>query len=434
MLMSALIAKKRDALELSTEEIDFIVDGFTRGDIPDYQMSAMLMAIYIRGMSHRETVDLTLAMVRSGDVIDLSSIDGILADKHSTGGVGDKTSLILCPLVASCGVKMAKMSGRGLGHTGGTVDKLESIPGFRCDLPSEQFMSNINKVGFAIAGQTANLVPADKKLYALRDVTGTVSSMPLIVSSIMSKKLASGADVIVLDVKSGSGGFMKNDEDAVALAREMVQVGNSAGKKTIALVTDMDQPLGSAIGNALEVKEAISVLKGETKGALLELCIELGAAILVAAEKSKSFDDARIILQESIDSGRALEKFAEFVTAQGGNPDIISRPELLKAAPICHPVVSAATGYVQHIDAEALGMLCLSLGGGRKKKDSAIDHSVGITINISIGDHISVGETIASIHASSFDRIQEHAARLQESIVISDEPVAARALIRSKES
>jgi len=430
MLMSELIIKKRDGGELTKEEIDFMIDGYTQGEIPDYQMSAMLMAIFFEGMTHRETTDLTLAMRDSGDVIDLSAVSGIKADKHSTGGVGDKTSLVLCPMVAAQGVKMAKMSGRGLGHTGGTIDKLESIPGFSCDMDMEKFLKNVDNVGFAIAGQTANLVPADKKLYALRDVTGTVNSRPLIVSSIMSKKLAAGADVIVLDVKTGSGSFMKSDEDAFALAGEMVEVGNAAGKRTIAVVTDMDQPLGSAVGNALEVKEAIAVLRGDFAGELLELCLELGANILIGAGKADSRDEAKTILQQSIEDGSALKKLAEFFEAQGGNPNVVHDVSLLPQAPVVVNALATNKGYVTGIAADGIGMTSLHLGGGRVTKESVIDLSVGLLMKKKVGDAVEEGDVLAEIHAASEEKAQEAIKMLQKCYTISREAPEAKPFIR----
>ena len=357
MRMSDLIVKKRDGQALTTEEIRYVVDGYTRGEIPDYQMSAMLMAIYFRGMDRRETLDLTMAMMHSGETLDLSGVSGVKADKHSTGGVGDKTSLVLVPMVASLGVKMAKMSGRGLGHTGGTLDKLESIPGFNIDLPMERFLENVDRVGMVIAGQTANLDPADKKLYALRDVTGTVPSIPLIVSSIMSKKLAAGADVIVLDVKCGDGSFMKTLDDARELATEMVEIGKMAGRKTVAVITDMDEPLGHAVGNALEVKEAIATLRGEHTSELLELCLTLGACILTQAGLAADDAAARAMLEQTIADGSALKKLAEFVAAQDGDPAAIYDPALLPAAPVQMEVPSPASGYVRHIAATDVGLV-----------------------------------------------------------------------------
>lgn len=430
MLMSEIIIKKRDGGELSGDEIRFMIDSYTEGKTPDYQMSAMLMAIFFRGMTHRETVDLTLAMRDSGDILDLSAVSGVKADKHSTGGVGDKTSLILCPMVASQGVKMAKMSGRGLGHTGGTIDKLESFPGFSCSLDFEKFLKNVDEIGFAIAGQTANLDPADKKLYALRDVTGTVGSRPLIVSSIMSKKLAAGADVIVLDVKTGSGSFMEKEEDAFLLAREMVDVGNSAGKKTIAVVTDMDQPLGSAVGNALEVKEAISVLRGAFSGELLELCLELGGNILVGAGKAETPEQARSLLRESIRDGSALVKLAELVKAQGGDPQAVYDVSLLPQAPVVMNAVSERAGYVHHIAADGVGMVSLHLGGGRATKESVIDLSVGLLLKKKVGDMVGKGDVLAEIHAPSQEKAREAAEMLRGCYTITGEKPQMKPFIR----
>ena len=401
MLMTELITKKRDGGKLSGEEIRFIVDGYTKGDIPDYQMSAFLMAVFFQGMDREETLELTMAMMHSGDTLDLSGISGVKADKHSTGGVGDKTSLVLVPMVASLGVKMAKMSGRGLGHTGGTLDKLESFPGFNINIGHERFMENVEKVGMVIAGQTADLDPADKKMYALRDVTGTVNSIPLIVSSIMSKKLAAGADVIVLDVKTGSGSFMKTPEDAHVLAAEMVEIGKLAGRKTIAVVTDMDQPLGSAVGNALEVKEAIATLKGEHTGDLLELCLTLGACILTAAGLADSDASAREMLQGTIDSGAALQKLAEFVAAQDGDPGSVYDTSLLPMAPVQMEVPAETAGYVSHLDALGIGMTSLKLGGGRATKESDVDLSVGVVVHKKVGDRVAQGESLATIHAAT---------------------------------
>lgn len=400
MLMSELIIKKRDGGKLTAEEIQFIVNGYTAGDIPDYQMSAFLMAVFFRGMDREETLCLTMAMKDSGETLDLSGISGVKADKHSTGGVGDKTSLVLVPMVAALGVKMAKMSGRGLGHTGGTLDKLESFPGFQTGITHEQFMENIEKVGMVIAGQTADLDPADKKLYALRDVTGTVNSIPLIVSSIMSKKLAAGADVIVLDVKCGKGSFMQTPEDAHILASEMVEVGKLAGKQTVAVVTDMDQPLGSAVGNALEVKEAIATLKGEYSGDLLELCLTLGACILTAGGLAQSDEQARELLLGTIRDGSALAKLKQFVAAQGGDPRSVDDVSLFPAAPIQREVLAKADGYVSELDALGIGMVSLRLGGGRATKESDVDLSVGVIVEKKVGDAVKAGEPIAVIHAA----------------------------------
>lgn len=400
MRMSDLIVKKRDGGTLTTEEIHFMIEGFTDGSIPDYQMSAMTMAIYFRGMDRRETLDLTMAMMHSGETLDLSGISGVKADKHSTGGVGDKTSLVLVPMVASLGVKMAKMSGRGLGHTGGTLDKLESFPGFNIRIPMEEFLHNVETVGMVIAGQTADLDPADKKLYALRDVTGTVPSIPLIVSSIMSKKLAAGADVIVLDVKCGSGSFMKTEADAKELATEMVEIGKLAGKKTVAVITDMDEPLGNAVGNALEVKEAIAALRGEHPGELVELCLTLGACILTAAGLAPDGAAARAMLEGTIADGSALKKLAEFVAAQDGDPQSVYDTSLLPAAPVQMEVPAPAAGYVSHIAASDVGMVSMHLGGGRATKESEIDLSVGVVLHKKVGDSVAAGESLATIHAA----------------------------------
>ena len=421
MLMTELIAKKRDGGILTREEIDFIVSGYTSDEIPDYQMSAMLMAMYFQGLSHEETVELTMAMMRSGDTIDLSRIHGVKADKHSTGGVGDKTSLVLCPMVAAQGVKMAKMSGRGLGHTGGTIDKLESFPGFSCEMTTEKFFENVNRVGFAIASQSANIDPADKKLYALRDVTGTVAVRGLIVSSIMSKKLAAGADIIVLDVKEGSGGFMKTEDDARALAREMVDVGKAAGKKTIAVITDMDEPLGFAVGNALEVKEAIAVLSGERVDDLTELCLTIGGNILVEGGVAPDLASAEERLRASLHDGTALAKLAEFVEAQGGDKRAVYDTSLLPSAPVQLEVISEKTGYVRHMQTEGVGLVSLHLGGGRATKGAEIDLSVGMVLRKKTGDFVEKGESLAVIHASSMDKAEEAARMLRDCYEIGDE-------------
>ena len=431
MLMPDLIAKKRDGGELSTEEIQFMIDGYVRGEIPDYQMSAMCMAIYFRGMTDRETLDLTTAMKNSGDVVDLSAITGIKADKHSTGGVGDKTSLILCPMVAACGLRIAKMSGRGLGHTGGTLDKLESFPGYNISIGEQRFLENVNRIGIALMGQTAVLVPADKKLYALRDVTGTVPSIPLIVSSIMSKKLASGADVIVLDVKCGSGAFMKTESDAQELARGLTRIGRLSGKKCAAVITDMDQPLGCAVGNALEVKEAISVLRGETKGDLLELCLTLGSCMLTEAGFAADEAAARQMLQESIDSGAALHKLAELVEAQDGSAADVYDTKRLPLAPVQMEVPSACAGYLSHIECEKVGLISMHLGGGRASKEDAIDLSVGLVLHKKVGDRVEQGESLGTIHAATEEKAREAAELLRACCSFSAEPVERPALIKA---
>ena len=431
MLMADLIAKKRDGGELSREEIYFMIDGYTRGDIPDYQMSAMCMAILLKGMSDAETLDMTRAMVQSGETLDLSPIDGLKGDKHSTGGVGDKTSLILCPMVAACGLKIAKMSGRGLGHTGGTIDKLESFPGFVTGISEDEFFKNVNRIGIAIAGQTADLVPADKKLYALRDVTGTVPSIPLIVSSIMSKKLASGADVIVLDVKCGSGAFMKTEEDARRLAEGLTRIGRLAGKKCAAVITDMDQPLGWAVGNALEVKEAIEVLKGEKGGDLMELCLTLGSCMLTEAGVAETIEQARSMLLESISSGAALEKLSLMVSAQHGDGRDVYDTSRLPLAPVQYEAVAKTGCYVQRIEAEQVGLVSMHLGGGRATKDSGIDLSVGLVLHKKVGDKVEPGESLATIHASSLEKAEEAAELLRACFSFSGEPVERGSFIKA---
>ena len=430
MLMTDIIVKKRDGFKLSADEIEFVVDGYTKGEIPDYQMSALLMAILIRGMDREETLELTMAMMHSGETLDLSGIKGVKADKHSTGGVGDKTSLILCPMVAAQGVKIAKMSGRGLGHTGGTIDKLESFPGFNTGISEETFMANVNDFGIAIAGQTADLDPADKKMYALRDVTGTVPSIPLIVSSIMSKKLAAGADVIVLDVKSGSGSFMKTEDDAMELAENLTAVGKMAGKKTVAVITDMDEPLGNAIGNALEVKEAIEVLRGDKKGELLELCLTLGACILTEAGIAENDDEARKMLIRGIEDGSALNKLAQLVEGQGGDKNAVYNTGLLPSAPVRYEAICKQTGYVQHISAADVGLVSMHLGGGRVTKESEIDLSVGLILNKKVGDRVEAGESLGTIHATSMEKAEQAAELLRGCYTIVPDPVEKPAFIK----
>ena len=430
MLMTDLIAKKRDGGELSTEEIRFVVNDYVRGKIADYQMSAMCMAIFFRGMTDRETLDLTMAMVHSGDVVDLSSIEGIKADKHSTGGVGDKTSLILCPMVAACGLRVAKMSGRGLGHTGGTLDKLESFTGYNISIGEKRFIDNVNRIGLSLIGQTADIVPADKKLYALRDVTGTVPSIPLIASSIMSKKLASGADIIVLDVKCGNGAFMKNEKQAWELARSLTRIGKLAGKKCAAVITDMNQPLGRAVGNALEVKEAISVLRGETKGDLLELCLTLGGCMLIGADITEEMEDAQKMLQEAIDSGAALDKLAQLVGAQDGDAQAVYDTSRLPLAPVQLEVPSKISGYLSHIECEKVGLISMHLGGGRATKEDKINLSVGLVLNKKVGDHVESGESLGTIHAQTMESAQEAAQLLRDCCTFSNAPVEPPKLIK----
>ena len=430
--MTELIAKKRDGEALSTEEIGFMIDGYVRGEIPDYQMSAMCMAILFRGMDDREILDLTMSMMHSGETLDLSPIRGVKADKHSTGGVGDKTSLVLCPMVAACGVKIAKMSGRGLGHTGGTIDKLESFPGFVTGISEERFFENVNRIGIAIAGQTAEVCPADKKLYALRDVTGTVPSIPLIVSSIMSKKLAAGADVIVLDVKCGSGAFMKTAEQARELAEGLTRVGRLAGRKCAAVITDMDEPLGYAVGNALEVKEAVDVLAGRTEaGELKELCLTLGANMLTLSGLAANEAKAREKLEATIADGSALKKLAEMVEAQYGDSRAVYDTSLLPEAAFKQEVPSEEGGYVAHIEAEDVGLVSMHLGGGRVTKDSAIDLSVGVVLHKKVGDRVEPGESLATIHASDEKKAAEAAELLKNCYTLSQSPVEKAPFIKA---
>ncbi len=406
MRMYDLIMKKRNNEALSKDEISFMIDGYTHGIIPDYQMSAFTMAVYFNGMNAEETLALTLAMAESGDMLDLSAIKGIKVDKHSTGGVGDKTSLALIPMVAALGVCTAKMSGRGLGHTGGTIDKLESFPGFSTSISTEQFMRQVNEIGIAIMGQTADLAPADKLLYALRDVTATVDNMSLIASSIMSKKLAAGADAIVLDVKCGSGAFMKTEDDAYALAKEMTAIGNGADRKTIAVISDMDQPLGFAVGNSLEVKEAINTLKGQGPADFEELCLTLGTYMVLAANKAESAEDARAKLKEVIKNGKALDKLAEFVKAQGGDPAYVYDPDLLPKAAYIENICSDKEGYIEKIACDEIGICSLILGGGRETKESEIDLSVGLVLQKKKGDYVKKGDILAIMHGNDKNKME----------------------------
>ena len=430
MRMYDLILKKKKGEELSTEEIRYMIEGFTDGSIPDYQMSAMTMAICFQGMSRRETVDLTLAMRDSGDVMDLTGIAGIKVDKHSTGGVGDKTSLALTPLVAALGVPVAKMSGRGLGHTGGTIDKLECFPGFTTEISEETFLHNVNTIGIAIAGQTANLAPADKKLYALRDVTGTVDQMSLIAGSIMSKKLASGSDAIVLDVKTGNGAFMKEYEDSMALAQAMVDIGKMAGKQTAAVITDMDQPLGYAVGNSLEVIEAIETLRGRGPKDFKEVVFALGALMLELAGRASTETEARALLEGAIEDGSALKKLAQFVEAQGGDPAPVYDTSLLPVAGQTVAVTAPQDGYVRRILAEEIGIACMSLGGGRETKESTIDLSVGIVLKKKNGDAVKEGEILAVIYGNSETKLAQARQQVLNAYEISSQPVERTPVIR----
>lgn len=431
MRMYDIIMKKRNGGELSKEEIDFFVEGYTKGEIPDYQISALMMAIYFQKMTEQETGALTMAMAGSGDQLDLSAIRGIKVDKHSTGGVGDKTSLALAPMVAACGINVAKMSGRGLGHTGGTIDKLESFPGFTTALTTEQFIDNVNRIGIAIMGQTADLAPADKKLYALRDVTATVDNMSLIASSIMSKKLAAGADAIVLDVKTGSGAFMKEEQDARALAEEMVRIGVHAGRKTIAVISDMDQPLGRAVGNALEVKEAIDTLKGNGPADFVELCLTLGTQMLLVGGKAETDEEAREKLKKVIEDGSALRKLAEFVEAQGGDSRAVYDTELLPKAAMVLPVSAPAGGYVNRIICDEVGICSLILGGGRETKESEIDLSVGLILCKKVGDYVEAGEPLAMIHANDPEKAAQACKRFLAACSITDTAPQKRSFIKT---
>ena len=400
MRMVDLIEKKRDGFELSKEEIDFIIEGYTKGDIPDYQMAAFAMSVFFKGMNDIESTNLAIAMLNSGDVMDLSMIDGVKVDKHSTGGVGDKVSLVLAPMVASLGIKFAKMSGRGLGHTGGTLDKLESIPGYNIYLTYEEFVKQVNKIGLAIVGQTGNLTPADKKLYALRDVTATVNSIPLIASSIMSKKLASGSNAICLDVKVGSGAFMKDIESASKLAELMVQIGKNAGRSMTAILTDMDEPLGLAIGNQLEVIEAINTLKGNGPKDLTDICLEIGSYLVVDAKVANTFDEAKELLKAQIANGEALKKLAELAEAQGGDGSYVLDPTKFESAKEIIPVIAKEAGYITYINALEIGVSSMLLGGGRETMNDIIDPVVGIVLNKKIEDYVQPGDVLAYVHTN----------------------------------
>ena len=429
MRMYDLILKKKQGGELSKEEIDWMIQGYTKGDIPDYQMSAMTMAICFNGMNERETGDLTLSMRDSGDTVDLSSIEGVKVDKHSTGGVGDKTSIALLPLVSSLGVKLAKMSGRGLGHTGGTIDKLESIPGFMTEISMDAFIRQVNDIGMAIMGQTADLAPADKKLYALRDVTATVDQMSLIASSIMSKKLAAGADAIVLDVKSGSGAFMKDLDDAKALADAMVRIGKHAGKNCKAVITNMDEPLGRAVGNAIEVREAIDTLKGNGPEDFTKLVLALGSRMVVCAGLAKDTAEAEDKLKQAIEDGSALEQLKRFITAQGGDASCVDDTDILKKADGVIELKAENDGYVQHIDCDEVGMCSLVLGGGREKKSDVIDPAVGIYLYKKVGDSVKKDETMAVLYYNDKEKGLAALERLKAAYHTGAERVSPRELI-----
>ncbi len=421
MRMFDVIEKKKRGGILSKEEIEFVVKGYTDGSIPDYQMSALLMAICFVGMDEQETYELTMAMMNSGDRIDLSSISGVKVDKHSTGGVGDKTTLILGPIVAALGVPVAKMSGRGLGHTGGTIDKLESIPGFKTTVALDDFMHQVNTVGIAVAGQTASLAPADKKIYALRDVTATIDNLSLIASSIMSKKLASGADAIVLDVKCGNGAFMKCENDAIELAEAMVRIGRMAGKHMTALVTDMNEPLGRWVGNSVEVYEAVKCLQGQGDEKLMEVCRALAAHMLMAAGRAGNVEQALDMVDKVVADRSAFRKMCDFVKAQGGDTSVIEDPEKLPKGKLVCTIKAYKSGMVQSIDAHMIGKACMALGGGRETKDSQIDLSVGIYLDKKVGETVSEGDTIATVYASQMEKANISAEMIKNAYVISED-------------
>ena len=417
MRMIDIIEKKRDGKSLTKEEIEFFVNGYTHGEVPDYQASSLAMAIFFQDMNDEERAALTMSMVNSGEKIDLSDINGIKVDKHSTGGVGDTTTLVLAPLVAAVGVPVAKMSGRGLGHTGGTIDKLESVKGFNVEISEKDFIKLVNDNQVAVIGQSGNLTPADKKLYALRDVTGTVNSIPLIASSIMSKKIAAGADAIVLDVKTGSGAFMKTLDDAEALAHAMVRIGNNVGRNTMAIISDMSQPLGNAIGNALELKEAIATLKGNGPKDLTELVLTLGSQMVVLAEQATSLDEARQMLIDAIKTGKALNKFKTFLSNQGGDDSIVDSPEKLPSAKYQVEFKAKKDGYITEIIANEIGVASMMLGAGRQTKEDVIDLGVGIVLNKKVGEHVEKGENFLTIHTNTKE-IDDILYKLDNSITI----------------
>lgn len=431
MRMYDILAKKRDGGILTDEQIQFFIDGYVSGAIPDYQASALLMAIFLKGMTPHETAALTRSMAQSGDLVDLSSIDGIKVDKHSTGGVGDKTTLIVAPVVASLGVRVAKMSGRGLGHTGGTVDKLESIPGFRTTLDREAFFDVVRRVGVSVIGQSGNLAPADKKLYALRDVTATVNSIPLIASSIMSKKIAAGSDRILLDVKTGSGAFMKTLEDSIALAKEMVSIGEHVGRRTVALITDMDRPLGCAIGNALEVCEACETLQGRGPADLTEVCIELAANMLWLAEKGE-LAQCRSLAKQQIANGEAFAKLKEMVQAQGGDTSVLDDPSRFDRSNVCYEVLAQREGFLYAMDTERCGIASMELGAGREKKEDPIDYSAGIVLRKKVGDFVRKGEVLASFYSSEESKCRTAEQTFTQALRIQDARPKQTALIHAR--
>ncbi|MCH3972459.1 MAG: pyrimidine-nucleoside phosphorylase [Oscillospiraceae bacterium] len=433
MRMYDIIAKKRDGGTLTQEEIQYFITGCVKGEIPDYQTSALLMAIYLRGMTAHETAQLTLAMAHSGDMVDLSAIDGVKVDKHSTGGVGDKTTLIVAPVVASLGVRVAKMSGRGLGHTGGTIDKLESIPGLSTEIDQKRFFEIVQKVGCCVVGQTGNLVPADKKLYALRDVTATVSSIPLIASSIMSKKIAAGADRILLDVKTGSGAFMKTEADSVKLAQAMVEIGEHVGRKTVALITDMDRPLGRCIGNALEIKEVCQTLHGKGPDDLTKVCCELAANMLFLAGKGE-LSVCRQMAQRQMQNGEGFAKFEEMAAAQGGDISVLENPDRFPKAGAAYPVTADKDGWITRMDTEKCGIAAVELGAGREKKGESIDHSAGIFLHKKTGSQICRGETVAELYAADEAKCRAAEILLRSAFTIGEKAPDAVPLIHARVS
>lgn len=424
-----LITKKRDGIELLDEEIDWLVQSYTYDKIPDYQMSAWLMAVFLKGMTDRETAALTIAMAKSGDIVDLSQVSGVKVDKHSTGGVADTTTLVLAPLVAAAGVPVAKMSGRGLGFTGGTIDKLESIPGFKATLERHEFIANLQKHNIAVTGQSTAIAPADGKLYALRDVTATVESIPLIASSIMSKKIASGADKIVLDVKVGNGAFMKNKVDAVKLAKAMVNIGQIVSRETVAVLTSMEQPLGMAIGNSSEIKEAIEILSGNRESALKEVCLELGTQMLILGGKTTTPKEGRKQLIHLINNKQALAKLGEFIAAQEGDPSIIQNTDKLPQAKYVQEVITARQGYVTNINASQIGFAAMRLGAGREYKGQMIDLSAGITMKCRIGQYINSHDSLATIYTNDESRIEQATLALHQAIQIKDRPTVIPPLL-----
>ena len=428
-----IIAKKRDGKELTQQEIEVMVSGYTGGTIPDYQMSAFLMAVFLKGMTAAETAQLTDSMARSGDMVDLSGVDGITVDKHSTGGVGDKTTLVVAPLAAACGLKVAKMSGRALGHSGGTVDKMEAIPGMKVELPQDEFIKQVNKIGLALVGQSGNLAPADKKIYALRDVTATVNSLPLIASSIMSKKLAAGAGVILLDVKTGGGAFMKTLDDSIALAKAMVDIGEHNGRNTAAIVSDMDVPLGRNIGNSLEVAEAVETLQGNGPEDLTQVCLELTADLLELAghgSKEACMEKAK----EALDSGAGLAKLRQMVAEQGGDVSVIDNPRNFAKAQKSREILAEADGYIAKMDTEKIGMASMMLGAGRETKEDSIDYAAGIRLCAKTGDLVKKGEILAILYSSSEEKLNKSEQMYTEALAFTKEKTSLAPLIQARVS